>query len=64
MPEHARPFNWLPKISTDLDTGAVYVQVREEAVVRTVTAHSDEGMGEYVNVDLDAAGRIVGVEVV
>lgn len=63
MPENARPFNWLPKISTDLDTGAVYVQTREGDVVRTVTAHADDDMGDYVNIDLDSSGRVVGVEI-
>jgi uncharacterized protein YuzE len=41
----------------DLDVGALYIRLSAEAVART------EEFGANAHVDLDSAGRVVGVEV-
>lgn len=48
-----------PQIEIDQDCNAAYVRLTSEKVARTV---SREKGGSMVNVDLDAQGRAVGVE--
>lgn len=40
----------------DPDVGASYIQITNEPIVRTSAFHN-------VNIDLDAEGRVVGIEV-
>lgn len=42
----------------DLDVGALYVRLTSQSVART------REFGGNTNVDLDAAGRVVGIEVI
>lgn len=46
-----------PRLEVDVSTGDAYIQLTEEPVARTVEV--DHG---HVNVDLDASGAAVGVE--
>lgn len=61
--ENSRPFNWLPKVTVDSDTGGLYVLLREGHAVRTVRAHSDDDLGEFIDLDLDATGHVLGLEI-
>jgi uncharacterized protein YuzE len=46
------------RLKYDLDAGALYVRLSDRAVART------RELGDNAHVDLDAAGNVVGVEVI
>ena len=55
------------KVSFDRDANAAYIRLRDKvipgSVKRTLSVDS-EGIDAWINLDFDAEGRLVGIEVI
>lgn len=53
----------MQRVTHDAESSATYIYINEDLqFARTITVHEDEDT--FINIDVDADGRVIGVEVI